>query len=328
VARKRGLASRLTALAVAADAADGALVSGMGVFDHGYYDRLGFGTGGYEYRVALDPADINVDVEPRVPCRLAADDWADAHAGRLARLRGHGSLSLSPPGLTREAMIRPDNVFGLGYRDGPDGELTHHFWCEARGAEHGPYFVPWMAFQTWEQFLELMGLLRGLGDQVRLVQMAEPAGIHLHALLDRPFRRRAISQGSKFESGIHAFAYLQMRICDLQGCLVRTHLRGETVRFNLQLADPIEAFLDEGTPWRGVAGDYVVTLGPSSGAERGADPSLPTLEASVNAFTRMWLGVRPASGLVVTDDLSGPPELLEALDWALLLPPPRPGWDF
>ncbi len=328
VARKRGLASRLTALAVAADAADGALVSGMGVFDQGYYDRLGFGSGSYKYRVALDPADIRVGVRPRVPCRLGADDWADVHAGRLARLRGHGSVNLHPPAVTREAMLQREGVFGLGYRDGPDGELTHHFWCEARGAEHGPYFVPWMAFQTWEQFLELLALLRGLGDQVRLVQMDEPGGIQLQDLLIRPFRRRAISQDSKFETGIHAYAPWQMRICDLQGCVMGTRLRGEAVEFNLELSDPIEAFLDEGARWRGVAGDYVVTLGPSSGAVPGTHRALPTLRASVNAFTRMWLGVRPASGLTVTDNLSGPRDLLEALDWAFRLPCPRPDWDF
>ncbi len=28
--------------------ADGALVSGLGMFDQGFYNHLGFGTGGYE----------------------------------------------------------------------------------------------------------------------------------------------------------------------------------------------------------------------------------------------------------------------------------------
>ena len=32
---------------------------------------------------------------------------------------------------------------------------------------------------------------------------------------------------------------------------------------------------------------------------------LPTLTATVSAFTRMWLGVRPATGLTITDDLQG-----------------------
>ena len=92
--------------------------------------------------------------------------------------------------------------------------------------------------------------------------------------------------------------------------------------------DPIEAFLDEKSPWGGVTGSYVVTLGPSSGAEPGTDSSLPTLTATIGAFTRLWLGVRPASGLTVTDRLSGPTELLEQLDWVLQLPDPKPDWDF
>jgi len=119
-----------------------------------------------------------------------------------------------------------------------------------------------------------------------------------------------------------------MRICDLHGCLEHTHLRGDTVRFNLTLEDPIATVLDPKTSWRGVGGEYIVTLGPRSWAETGKDASLPTLKASVGAFTRLWLGVRPASGLAVTDDLSGPPDVLARLDWVLRLPEPKPEWDF
>ncbi len=54
----------------------------------------------------------------------------------------------------------------------------------------------------------------------------------------------------------------------------------------------------------------------------------PKGAAPVNAFSRMWLGVRPATALNFTDDLSGPPELLEALDSLLRLPDPQPDWDF
>jgi hypothetical protein len=119
-----------------------------------------------------------------------------------------------------------------------------------------------------------------------------------------------------------------MRICDLQGCLAQTHLPGEAVQFNLTLSDPIERFLDEGSPWRGVGGEYVVTVGPASSAEPGQDAALPTLQASVGAFTRMWLGVQPATGLAVTDDLRGPEGLLVALDTVLKLPAPHIDWDF
>jgi hypothetical protein len=86
--------------------------------------------------------------------------------------------------------------------------------------------------------------------------------------------------------------------------------------------------LENHTGWRGVGGDYVVTLGPVSEVVVGREPSLPLLQASVNAFTRLWMGVRPATGLAVTDNLSGPGDLLCALDGALRLPVPRVDWEF
>lgn len=327
VARKRGLASRLTARAVAADAAAGALVAGLGVFEQGFYNQIGFGNGGYEHFFAFDPARLRIKTKPRVPCRIGEEDWESVHASRLARLRGHGALNLLRPEFTRAEMLFTDGGFGLGYRDGPQGELTHHFWSGARG-EVGPYAVLWLVFQTAAQFQELMALIRTLGDQVRLMWLREPQGIQLQDLVAQPIKQSQASRGSDFESRMNAIANWQIRICDLPGCLARTHLRGDEVRFNLALSDPIASFLDEDAPWRGVAGEYVVRLGPVSAAERGTDDALPTLQASVGAFTRLWLGVRPASGLATTDELSAPPPLLEALDWALRLPEPRPDWDY
>lgn len=328
VARKQGLASRLTARAVANDAADGALVAGLGVFEQGFYNRLGFGSGGYEHRIAFDPAQIKVDVPFRVPRRITNEDWRQVHASRLARLRGHGSCNLSSPEVTQAEMLWSQNGFGLGYFDGPEGALTHHLWCWTKSVEKGPYRVEWMSYQTYDQLLELMALIRSLGDQIRLVSIREPQGVQLQDLIKQPFKQRQVSEKSRFESRMRATAYWQMRICDLTGCLERTRIRYDTVRFNLALTDPIERFLPKGAPWRGIAGNYVVTLGPSSAAEPGQDTSLPTLTAAVGAFTRMWLGVRPATGLAVTDQLSGPAELLEELDWALRLPDPKPDWDF
>ena len=72
----------------------------------------------------------------------------------------------------------------------------------------------------------------------------------------------------------------------------------------------------------------MVTLGPDSAAIEGLDDSLETLKASVNAFTRAWLGVREPSALSLTDDLAASPELLAQLDRALQLPAPHLGWDF
>ncbi|MBN1812967.1 MAG: GNAT family N-acetyltransferase [Anaerolineae bacterium] len=326
VARKQGLASRLLALTLAQDVADGVLVAGLGIFEQGFYNQLGFGNGGYEHWFIFDPAQLRVDVRARIPRRITQEDWEAIHKSRLARLRGHGSLSFTPPEVTEIDVVLTDGGFGLGYCDGPDGELTHHIWCRAQG-EHGPYTVRWMSYQTPEQFLELMALIRNLSDQVRQVQMCEPPAIQLQDIIGQPFRQWDVGE-EPVNSQIHALANWQMRICDLPGCLAQTCLSGGRIDFNLVLTDPIVRFLPDDASWRGIAGDYVVTLGSSSGAEPGTDSSLPTLRASVGAFTRLWLGVRPATGLAVTDELSGPPELLDALDWVLRLPVPQLDWDF
>jgi hypothetical protein len=327
VARKRGLAGRLTAEAIAADAAAGAAVSGLGMFEQGYYDRLGFGSGAYGHWLYFDPAQLTVDLKPPVPRRITLDDWEAVHANRVHRARAHGSCNLPPP-FTRAEMLWSKNGFGLGYGKGDGGELSHHVWLSAEGGEAGPYHVLWLAYNDGRQFLELMALVKSLGDQVRLVRVIEPPGIQMQDLLRRPFQLRTSTQKSKFENTMRAAAYWQMRILDLPACLRATELPAKNLVFNLTLSDPIADLLPADAPWRGVAGDYVVTLGPASTAEAGADPALPTLNASVGAFTRLWLGVRPATGLAVTDDIGGPPDLLEKLDATLRLPDPKPDWDF
>jgi GNAT superfamily N-acetyltransferase len=266
VARRQGLAQRVLARALAADVAEGAVVARVCPFDLGFYDQLGFGPGPYGHAFFFDPSTLRVDVRPRVPRRLTADDAGLVHASRLARRRGHGAVNYPAVALS-EAEMRywPDKGFGLGYCDGPNGELTHHFWCTAENVERGPYHIQWMAFQTREQFLELMALLAGLGDQVRLVRMHEPQDMQLQDLLARPFRQRSITGESTYENRCNAFSFWQARVLDLQQCL---------------------------------------------------------------ALTRLWLGVGLATGLAFTDDLDGPPELLDALDSAVRLPEMRPDWDF
>jgi hypothetical protein len=327
VVRKHGLAKRLTAQLIAADAAEGATVCGLGMFEQGFYNQLGFGTGSYEHWISFDPAQLKVKREARIPRRLTEKDWEMIHAALLARQRGHGAVNLHPPEYTRAELGWTTNGFGLGYNDGPNDELTHFIWCRAKG-EHGPYSVGAMAYQNWDQFLELMALLKNLDNQVRQVWIREPANIQFQDLLVQPFRHRQLTEKSKYENKAGAEAYWQLRICDLVACLAQTHLLGDEVHFNLKLRDPIKKHLPDDAPWRGVAGDYVVTLGASSGAEPGTDSTLTTLTTSVGAFTRMWMGVRPATGLSATDDLSGPSELLDDLDRLLRLPKPKLDWDF
>jgi predicted acetyltransferase len=327
VARKQGFAGRAAAHAVAEFARQGALVAGLGIFDQGYYDHLGFGTLTYEHFFNLDPARLNVPAKARPPRRLTEDDWEAVHASRLARTIRHGYVNHIAPAHTRAAMLFATNGFGLGYFDGPAGELTHHLWVRPDNVGRGPYRIQWMAYQNRAQFLELMALLKTWDDQIYQIAMREPPDVQLQDLIHQPFRQRWMSDKSAFEMSIHTNAVYQMRICDLAGCLARTRLRCEPLRFNLSLSDPIGRYLPADSPWRGVAGQYVLTLGAESSAREGRDEALPTLQTTVNAFTRLWLGVRPATSLAMTDTLDAPPDLLDRLDQAFCLPAPKPDWN-
>ncbi|MHB9034599.1 MAG: hypothetical protein ACYC6L_16315, partial [Anaerolineae bacterium] len=161
-----------------------------------------------------------------------------------------------------------------------------------------------------------------------VVRMREPFGIQLQDFIQQPFKNYRTTHGSSFETFIHGAAYWQMRILDLEACLSKTHLVGNAVRFNLSLTDPITQLLPVDQSWRGTGGDYTVTLGESCEAVPGHHAGLPLLTTTVNAFTRMWLGVRPASGLAVTDELTASPELLRELDEKFRLPTPRIDWDY
>lgn len=326
VARKLGVAKKLTVRALARGVEAGGEIAALGMFEQGFYDRLGFGTGAYAQRIKFDPATLLVDRPFRPPKRIAKDDWRQVHQAMRDRLRGHGGCVLKPPEILRADMVLSKPV-GLGYYDGPGGTLSHFLWGEAHG-EHGPYDIHLYAYQTPDQLFELLALIRSLGDQVSSFSMEEPPEIQMQDLLRQPFRNRGLTRGSKFAADHVTRAYWQARILDLQKCLAKTCLDAEDVTFNLRLSDPIADHLDGNHQWRGVAGDYVVTLGEQSRAQPGSAAKLPTLTASVSAFSRLWLGVRNASSLALTDDLHGDADLLRALDRALRLPPPHTGWNF
>ncbi len=329
IARRLGAASRLTAHALAAGREAGSEVAALNMFDQGYYDRLGFGTGAYSNTIKFDPATLRVDRPPRPPRRLTAGDWEDIHQAMRARMRDHGSIVIDSGGGLRAELSSYDaaRTIGLGYYDAPDGALSHFFLGETSG-ENGPYAIRWYAYRSTEQLMELLALMRSLGDQVFSLVMEEPPGIQFQDLLMQPLRSREISQGSKHAGKHTTHAYSQVRILDLVNCLAKTHLDAESVSFNLQLSDPVAEHLGAQTGWRGNAGDYVVTLGAECSAEQGQSPGLPTLRASVGAFSRLWLGVRNAASLAVTDDLRGDDVLLRELDRALRLPQPHFGWPF
>ncbi|MHC4712575.1 MAG: GNAT family N-acetyltransferase [Planctomycetota bacterium] len=324
IGRKEGLAARLTAFAVAENVH--LPVAGLGFFEQGFYDRFGFGAGPYENEIRFDPAHLKVTRKARAPVRITADDWEAVHESRLRTPRGHGGQTITSPGFTRARMKKEPKGFGLGYR-ARDGRITHHVWFREREGYSGPLHVQWISYENLQQFLEIMALLKRMGDQIRTVAMREPPGFQLQDLIRHPFRDGTARDKSKHETGVRSYAHWQMRMNDVEACLAATRISCRPLSFNLRLADPIADHL-KGHRWKGVRGRYIVTLGRKSSAKRGADKSLATLKASVNAFTRLWLGVVPATTLSVTDELSGPAELLSKLDEAIVLPVPRTAWAY
>jgi len=219
-----------------------------------------------------------------------------------------------------------ENGFGLGYFDDGTGRLSHHLWGRARG-ENGPYSIYWLAYETHAQLLDLLRLLKGLGDQVRSIWMVEPPGLYLQDFLEYPFRFRQLTKKAEMEHKMAGEAFSQLRILDLPACLERTSIPNcPPIRFNLELSDPIEGLLGDRKGFRGCSGQYVVQLGEDSYAGEGYEDGLPTLVATVGAFTRIWMGVLPASGLALTGELQGPHTLLAALDTGVRLPIPHFDW--
>ena len=238
-----------------------------------------------------------------------------------------GAVDLALAGITElECCECPG--YGLGFRD-TNGELTHCMWIAHGGkAEQGPWSVRWMAWRTRDQLFELLGIVKSFADQVSGVRIADPPGLQLQDLIDRPFAWLRRTEGGPNYGKPTSIAFWQHRICDVQACMAALSLPRADAKFNLRLRDPIEGHLPDDAPWRGCAGDWIVSLGECCGAAAGRDEALPALEASINAFTRMWIGARSAQSLAITDDLSGPDALLDTLSAQWTLPEPATDWDY
>jgi len=327
VARKQKLAAGLTAAKIAEDVQEGALVAGLGMFEQGYYDKLGFGTGPYDHIFFFSPASLKTTVRPRVPIRLGQKDWKRMHRARLNRRRRHGSLNMFIPEATRWEMVKDKGAFGLGYTDAK-GTLTHFVWISGRGKERGPFYITCIAYQNFEQFHELMALVKSFGEQIVTMRFIETPDVQFQDLLDKPIRHRNMTYKGDEENRGLAIAWWQIRICDLVGTLRKTHFDGQDVKFNLELNDPIEKYLDQSFKWRGISGDYTVVLGPKSSAKKGLTKGLPTLKTTVNAFSRLWLGARSASALSATDNFIAPEKLIAGLDKLICTPVPHIDWPF
>ena len=330
VARKQGLASRLTAHALAQSYHRKPFaLAGLGIFEQGFYDRLGFGTGTSERLYHITPAQLEVPPLQATPLRLDADDWQRVHQNRLSRRTRHGAASITPPHLTHAEILFHPGSFGLGFTDDA-GRLTHHLWLHGDDNKQGPgpYFLTWMAYQSYDQCLQLFSLLRSLSDQIQRLRLLEPPALQLQDLLNQPIAHHLLTEQSTFPLGARSLSFWQLRICDLPRTLDGLRFPSHSpLSFNLDLQDPIAHHLPDDAPWTGVAGPYHLTLGATSSATDGHRPHHPTLQCGVGALTRLLFGVAPATTLAITDDLQGPTDLLQALDRHLQLPPPHTDWD-
>lgn len=325
VARKQNLAANLTAAKIALDARDGAEICGLGMFEQGFYNQLGFGTGPYEHKLFISPSSINVDLVPNPPIRLKENDYEIVHKSMINRKRGHGALNL-PISSTRLELLVEDDTMGFGYLD-ESKDLTHHVMLFGTSTENGPYRVMWTCFREKQQFLELMALIKSFGDQVHLISMLEPPNVNMQDLLIKPFAHQIMTSKSEFENQNRANAFWQIRILDLEKCLSKTHIPVPGIKFNLEVHDPISKYLEDNRwKWKGVNGQFIVSVGEESSVIKGYQQNLPVLKCSIGAFTRLWMGILPASTLYMTDDLSGDESLIRNLDFVFRLPIPRVDW--
>lgn len=325
IARNLGIASKTLARVLANDVAKGAAVSGLGVFEQGFYNRLGYGNGVYENWIGFDPAWLVPLPKARIPERFAVTDWKKLHDARLSRRKSHGAVDLLPPEITKADMLWIKKCFGLGYTK--NGKITHYIEMTADNAEEGPYTVVWMVYQNLVQFRELLSLLAGLSDQIRQIKIQEPTEVQLQDFIKKPFQLRSITQRGKYEYSVKATAYWQFRILDLKTCIGAVKCR-DSLTFNLHIEDPIEKYLPAKSTWRGCSGDYIVSFGPKSSIKKGTDPGADTLKTTIGDFSRFWLGVQSAEVLNISGVFEAPVKLLKALDKTLVLPKPNPDWEY
>jgi len=326
LARKQGLAGRLTATRQALDAENGAEIGGLCIFDQGYYNKMGYGNGNYDRIAAFTPSSLRINRKTKIPTRLTEKDYKKIHRSRKNRMLCHGAVTLPEYATKAELGEEAKNV-GYGYFD-EKGNLTHHLWINGKGKEQGPIWISWLAYQNLDQLMDLLALIKSFEEQIIMVRMVEPPYIHMQDFISRPYHIKSITRKSQHENLIYSTAYWQLRILDLQKCMKKTHLNCEDLEFNLQLSDPIDKYLGKEIKWRGIAGKYVVKFGKNSSAKKGSKKNLPTMKASVGAFTRLWYGIVPASTLVYSDNIEASKGLLNKLDNALILPEAHVDWGF
>ena len=108
------------------------------------------------------------------------------------------------------------------------------------------------------------------------IRMADPPRLQLQDFLERPLTTVRTRRGGDFASDVLSHVWMQCRILDMPACIAAMHFCGEPVSFNLKLTDPIEKHVPEDCTWKGVGGNWIITLGEDSSAEQGIDEALPS----------------------------------------------------
>ncbi len=329
IARKLGFASRTTARSLAHLADEGAAIAVLGMFEQGFYDRFGFGVGPYEHEVHVYPGALRVPVPYRTPERFDIDsDLEELHAAMVSRHLHHGGLVVGGERSTSAGLQLDDEISLYGYRT--DGAISHFIAVASKG-EHGPDRIVQWAYQTPDQCLELLRIVQEWGDQVDLIRFTEPAWMQAQDLIVNPGREFRRTTGSKAENEIEADAWWQIRVLDLDACVRAIQPIEEPFSLVVELDDPIDRHLVdsgyEGT-WQSLTGPWRIDFAEVNSATRYEGGDSVAVRTTVNAFSRWWLGVVPASTLATFGEIEAAPEVIEVLD-ALTghLPRPQLGWD-
>ena len=130
IARGLSLAQKLTARQLVEGQQAGASVATLGMFDQGFYNKVGFGTGAYVNEFAFDPGFLDVSLKARTPVRLGVEQADEMLAAMVSRPPVHGSVVLNLPLTFKAELSMDDDAFGLGYYEG--SRLTHLSGCAPR----------------------------------------------------------------------------------------------------------------------------------------------------------------------------------------------------
>ncbi len=328
VLRKQKATSIALARVLADRAKAGDAFAMLGIFDQGFYDRLGFGTNPYEYEFYIDPRDLNVPKISRPPKEFSLDDFKAIYRSRCRAHSMHGVCTISSEAMVKGEMIFHDekNGFVLGYTN-EEGEITHHLFANFED-EHGPGGIHWLVFQNEQQLLELLQIVKSLSDQIYSFWLLQPPQIRLQDYLHEPFRSTELTKGGKLPAKTEAYGFSQLRVLDIAQAVAATHFSGETVSLNIQIDDPIERFLENDSAWRGVGGEYVLHLGEESSISPGRHPNYESISLSVNDFSRMLHGSISPAQLCFMQKMKASEGLLKKLTRVFNLPEPHPQWLF